>query len=236
MFQYPGNSIGTPLLSTADPGILPIFYPEPPYCSINGWHGDVKRVCDIVFALLGLVVLSIPLLLIALAIRLESRGPALFRQRRIGLANVGFEMWKFRTMYHHASEPGRLTQTTRHDKRVTRVGAILRRCSLDELPQLFNILRGDMSLIGPRPHASGTYAGSKPFEMVTPHYAARHCVRPGLTGLAQVRGWRGETETETKLLRRIESDLEYIDNWSLRLDVVILARTVAPVLARCNAY
>ena len=191
---------------------------------------------DIVFALLGLVVLSIPMLLIALAIRLESPGPALFRQRRIGFANVGFEMWKFRTMHRHASEPGRLTQATRHDKRVTRVGAILRRTSLDELPQLFNVLRGDMSLVGPRPHAPGTCAGGKPFEMVTPHYAARHRVRPGLTGLAQVRGWRGETETEAKLLRRVESDLEYIDNWSLWLDVVILARTVAPVLARCNAY
>ena len=139
------------------------------------------------------------MLLIALAIRLESRGPALFRQRRIGFANVGFEMWKFRTMHHHAPEPGRLTQATRHDKRVTRVGAILRRCSLDELPQLFNVLRGDMSLVGPRPHAPGTCAGGKPFEMVTPHYAARHRVRPGLTGLAQVRGWRGETETEDEV-------------------------------------
>jgi lipopolysaccharide/colanic/teichoic acid biosynthesis glycosyltransferase len=236
MFQYPGNSIGAPLLSAAGLGILPISCAEPRFWSVNGWRGDVKRVCDIVFALLGLVVLSIPMLLIALVIRIESRGPALFHQRRIGFANVGFEMWKFRTMHRHASEPGRLRQATRHDKRVTRVGAVLRRCSLDELPQLFNVLRGDMSLIGPRPHASGTYAGSKPFEMVTPHYAARHCVRPGLTGLAQVRGWRGETETETKLLHRIESDLEYIDNWSLRLDLVILACTVAPVLARTNAF
>jgi lipopolysaccharide/colanic/teichoic acid biosynthesis glycosyltransferase len=193
-------------------------------------------MCDIAFALLGLVVLSIPMLLIALAIRLDSPGRAMFRQRRIGFANAGFEMWKFRTMYLHTSEPGRLTQATWHDKRITRVGAILRRWSLDELPQLFNILRGDMSLIGPRPHAPGTCAGGKPFEMVTPHYASRHSVRPGLTGLAQIRGWRGETETETKLLRRVESDLEYIDNWSLRLDLVILARTVVPVLSRYNAY
>jgi exopolysaccharide biosynthesis polyprenyl glycosylphosphotransferase len=233
MFQPAGHPIGT---STADLGMLPNFHAAPSHWPIDGWRGDVKRVGDIVFALLALVALSIPMLLIALAIRLESGGPVLFRQRRIGFANAGFEMWKFRTMHRHASEPGRLTQATRHDKRVTRVGAVLRRCSLDELPQFFNVLRGDMSLIGPRPHAPGTCAGGKPFEMVTPHYAARHCVRPGLTGLAQVRGWRGETETETKLLRRIESDLEYIDNWSLRLDVVILARTVAPVLARCNAY
>ena len=101
-------------------GILPISYAEPPHWPIDGWRGDVKRVCDIVFALLALVVLSIPMLLIALAIRLESPGPTLFRQRRIGFANVGFEMWKFRTMCHHPSEPGRLTQATRHDKRVTR--------------------------------------------------------------------------------------------------------------------
>ena len=175
-----------------------------------------KRLIDIVIALLGLIVFGYyRMLLAAMAIHLESPARILFRQRRIGFANVGFEMWKFRTMRHHASEPGRLTQATRHDPRVTRVGAFLRRTSLDELPQLFNVLRGDMSLVGPRPHAPGTCAGGKPFEMVTPHYPARHRVRPGLTGLAQVRGWRGETETEDKLLRRVESDLEYIDNWSL---------------------
>ena len=176
------------------------------------------------------------MLAIALAIRLETPGPALFRQRRIGFANVGFDMWKFRTMHEHASEPGRLMQATRHDKRVTRVGVVLRQLSLDELPQLLNVLRGDMSLVGPRPHAPGTCAGGKPFEMVTPHYPARHRVRPGMTGLAQVRGWRGETETEDKLLRRVESDLEYIDNWSLWLDFVILARTVTSVFAARNAY
>jgi lipopolysaccharide/colanic/teichoic acid biosynthesis glycosyltransferase len=160
----------------------------------------------------------------------------LFRQRRIGLANVGFEMWKFRTMHHHAPKRGRLTQTTRHDPRITRVGAFLRRTSLDELPQLFNVLRGEMSMVGPRPHAPGTCAGGKPFELVTPHYPARHRVQPGMTGLAQVRGWRGETETESKLLRRVEADLEYIENWSRLLDFVILARTVKSVLAMHNAY
>jgi polysaccharide biosynthesis protein PslA len=124
----------------------------------------------------------------------------------------------------------------RHDKRVTRVGAFLRRHSLDELPQLVNVLRGDMSLVGPRPHAPGTRAGGTAFEMVTPHYAARHCVRPGITGLAQVRGWRGATETEQMLLRRVESDLEYIDTWSLWLDIGILARTVVSLFAARNAY
>jgi lipopolysaccharide/colanic/teichoic acid biosynthesis glycosyltransferase len=104
------------------------------------------------------------------------------------------------------------------------------------MPQLFNVLRGDMSLVGPRPHAPGTCAGGTPFELVTPHYPARHRVRPGVTGLAQVRGWRGETESEEKLLRRLECDLEYIATWSLWQDAVILVRTVAPVLAMHNAY
>jgi polysaccharide biosynthesis protein PslA len=176
------------------------------------------------------------LLATALAIRLETPGNALFRQRRIGFANVGFDMWKLRTMHQHESEPGWLMQATRNDKRFTRLGIVLRQLSIDELPQLLNVLRGDMSLVGPRPHAPGTHAGAKPFEMVTPYYAERHRVRPGMTGLAQVRGWRGETETEEKLLRRVESDLEYIDNWSLWLDLVILARTIMPVFAARNAY
>jgi polysaccharide biosynthesis protein PslA len=227
--QPAGNPFGNALLTSADLG-------EPPNWPISGWRGEAKRAIDIAVALLGLITFAIPMVVIALLIQLESPGPALFRQRRIGFGNVGFEIWKFRTMRCHASEPGRLRQATRHDERVTRVGAFLRRHSLDELPQLFNILCGDMSLVGPRPHAPGTCAGGTAFELVTPHYPARHRVKPGLTGLAQVRGWRGETETEAKLLRRVESDLEYIDNWSLWLDVVILARTALPVFAMRNAY
>jgi lipopolysaccharide/colanic/teichoic acid biosynthesis glycosyltransferase len=113
---------------------------------------------------------------------------------------------------------------------------VLRHASFDELPQLINVLRGDMSMVGPRPHAPGTCAGARPFELVTPRYAARHRVRPGMTGLAQVRGWRGETETEEKLLRRLESDLEYIDRWSLWLDLVIMAKTAVSLPAMRNAY
>jgi lipopolysaccharide/colanic/teichoic acid biosynthesis glycosyltransferase len=139
-------------------------------------------------------------------------------------------------MRQQTARPAGLVQATRHDTRVTRFGAILRRTSFDEMPQLFNVLRGDMSLVGPRPHAPGTCAGGTPFELVTPHYPARHRVRPGVTGLAQVRGWRGETESEEKLLRRLECDLEYIATWSLWQDAVILVRTVAPVLAMHNAY
>jgi polysaccharide biosynthesis protein PslA len=236
MYQLVGSPFGKALLTSSDLGIPPISYAEPRYWPIGGWRGTVKRAIDNVFALLGLIVLGIPMLVIALLIRLESPGEVLFRQRRIGFGNVSFEMLKFRTMRHHPPESGRLTQVTRHDRRVTRVGAFLRHTSLDELPQLFNILRGEMSLVGPRPHAPGTCAGGKPFEQVTPHYPARHRVKPGLTGLAQIRGWRGETETEEKLLRRVESDLEYIATWSLWLDLVILARTATPVFAMRNAY
>jgi lipopolysaccharide/colanic/teichoic acid biosynthesis glycosyltransferase len=203
---------------------------------MSGWRGSVKRLIDITIALLLLAVALVPMLVAALAIRLESPGPVLFRQRRIGLGNASFEMVKLRTMHHHGADQGRLRQTTRCDPRVTRVGAILRHASLDEVPQLLNVLRGEMSIVGPRPHAPGTCAGGKPFETVTPHYAARHRVRPGMTGLAQVRGWRGETDTEEKLLRRIEADLDYIDHWSLRLDFVIMARTAVSIFAMRNAY
>ena len=236
MYQFAGSSIGKASLSSADLGILPISYAEPAPWPICGWRGAVKRLIDIVVALIGLILLSPLLLLTALAIRLETPGNALFRQRRIGFANVGFDMWKLRTMHHHASEPGWLTQATRQRQAFHAARHCPAARSLDELPQLLNVLRGDMSLVGPRPHAPGTCAGGKPFEMVTPYYAARHRVRPGMTGLAQVRGWRGETETEEKLLRRVESDLEYIDNWSLWLDFVILARTIMPVFAVRNAY
>jgi lipopolysaccharide/colanic/teichoic acid biosynthesis glycosyltransferase len=233
MYQSDAGPFGKALLSSADLGRFPTPYTVSAHWPISGWQSATKRALDVGVALLGLIVLAIPMLAIAALIRLDSPGPALFRQYRIGFANGTFEILKFRTMYRHTAEPSRLTQATRHDRRVTRVGAFLRRLSLDELPQLINVLRGDMSLVGPRPHAPGTYAGGKPFELVTPHYPARHRMRPGLTGLAQVRGWRGETETEEKLLRRVESDLEYIADWSLWLDAVILARTV---FANRNAY
>lgn len=236
MYQPAGSPIGKVLVSSADFGVLPISCAEPLRRPAGGWQALAKRTMDIVLALLLIAVLSVPMFLVAIVIRLESPGPTLFPQRRIGRDNVGFIMWKFRTMYHHPPEEGRLDQVTKHDKRITQIGALLRRTSIDEVPQLFNILRGDMSFVGPRPHAPGTRAGGKPFELVTPHYRARHRVKPGLTGLAQIRGWRGETETEEKLLRRVESDLEYIDNWSLWLDLRILCQTAAPVLAMQNAY
>jgi exopolysaccharide biosynthesis polyprenyl glycosylphosphotransferase len=206
--------------------------PAPP----PDWRITVKRGIDIVVSLL-LLVMNLPALLFAaIAIKLDSPGPILFRQRRIGLHGRPFELLKFRTMHCQPPDPGRLQQARPRDPRVTRVGAVLRHTSFDELPQLWNVLRGEMSLVGPRPHAPGTCAGARLFEEVSDRYPLRHRVRPGITGLAQVRGWRGQTETEEKLLRRLESDLEYVAGWSLWLDCVILARTVATVLRMRNAY
>ena len=203
---------------------------------MRGWAGAAKAVEDYVLALGALAVAAVPMALIALAVRMDSPGPALFRQRRTGFNNKDFFVFKFRTMYHEHADHEVRRQVEEGDPRVTRVGAILRRTSLDELPQIFNVLRGEMSFIGPRPHAPGTRAGGKLFEEVTGRYAARHRVKPGLTGLAQVRGYRGRTETEEKLLLRLDSDLEYIEKWSLWLDFVILVRTLLAVARMQNAH
>jgi Undecaprenyl-phosphate glucose phosphotransferase len=203
---------------------------------MRGWAGAAKLIEDYVLALGALAVAAVPMALIAIAVRLDSPGPVLFRQRRTGFNNKDFFVFKFRTMFHEQADHEVQRQVQEGDPRVTRVGAILRRTSLDELPQIFNVLRGDMSFIGPRPHAPGTRAGGKLFEDVTDRYAARHRVKPGLTGLAQVRGYRGMTDTEEKLLLRVESDLEYIEKWSLWLDVVILVRTLLAVARMRNAH
>lgn len=202
---------------------------------IGGVAGLLKAAEDQVLALVALAVLAVPMGLIALAIRLDSPGPVLFRQRRTGFNNRDFHVLKFRTMYHELADPDVIRQVTEGDPRVTRIGAILRRTSLDELPQVFNVLRGEMSFVGPRPHAPGTRAGGRLFEEVDARYAARHRVKPGLTGLAQVRDWRGPTETEEKLIRRVDSDLEYIERWSIWLDFAILVRTLLAVVRMRNA-
>ena len=174
--------------------------------------------------------------LIALAIKLDSSGPVLFRQQRYGFNNNLIEVWKFRTMYTHMADHGGHVQASRGDQRVTKVGAFLRRSSLDELPQLFNVLRGDMSLVGPRPHALDTRAQGRLFEEVVDRYAARHKVKPGITGWAQVNGYRGAADTVEKISRRVEYDLFYIDHWSIWFDLEILLRTVISVLKADNAY
>ncbi|MEZ5817508.1 MAG: undecaprenyl-phosphate glucose phosphotransferase [Hyphomicrobiaceae bacterium] len=196
------------------------------------WSRLVKTAEDYVVGTLLLVALSPILALIALAIKLDSKGPVLFRQRRRGLNHRVFEVLKFRTM--HVLEDGAdLKQATRDDPRVTRVGRALRSLSLDELPQLWNVLRGEMSLVGPRPHA---LAHDDHFGDTVERYANRHQVKPGMTGLAQISGYRGGTETREKIERRLALDLEYVNTWSLWLDLKILALTVIRGLGNKNAY
>jgi lipopolysaccharide/colanic/teichoic acid biosynthesis glycosyltransferase len=236
MYQPVGFVASKALYAPADIDLLPLSRARSVTRPIRGWRHAVKRGFDIMGAVLALTILALPMALAALIIRHDSAGAALFPQRRIGRGGAGFVMWKFRTMQQHAPETDHLTQAKPHDRRITRVGVFLRHHSLDELPQLFNVLRGEMSLVGPRPHAPGTCAGGVPFEIVTPFYQARHRVLPGMTGLAQVRGLRGQTDTQEKLVRRLEADLEYIENWSLWLDVAILMRTFASVFTGRNAY
>ena len=213
------------------PPLPPLLCARP----ISGAGGAAKAVLDYVVAGAALLAAAPAMALIALAIRLDSPGPVLFRQRRIGFNDLPFEVFKFRTMYAEAADHDARRQVLAGDPRVTRVGRILRRTSLDELPQLFNVLRGEMSVVGPRPHAPGTRAGTRRFDEVVANYAARHRVKPGLTGLAQVRGLRGPTPAEEMLLKRVEADLEYIARWSPWLDIVILLRTPLVVLRARNA-
>jgi polysaccharide biosynthesis protein PslA len=198
---------------------------------IDDWQRILKRGEDIVAGGLLLLV-TLPLFpLIALAIKLDSPGPVMFRQRRSGRNQAPFDVFKFRTMtVRHADEA---QQATADDPRVTRVGWILRRTSLDELPQLFNVLKGEMSLVGPRPHLA---EHDDHFTSMVDTYPHRHQVKPGLTGLAQVSGFRGETRTRDSIEGRVAADLDYVRNWSLWLDVKIIARTFAAVVSGRNAY
>jgi len=187
----------------------------------------VKRSFDAIAASFALLVLLPGLLVVALTIKLTSRGPILFRQRRYGLNNEIFEIYKFRTMFVDKCDASGLMQTTcRNDPRVTPVGKILRRSNLDELPQLLNVVKGDMSLVGPRPHVVGMLAAGGLYEILVPNYFERHRVRPGITGLAQARGLRGSTVDAALAKARIDLDLQYVQNWSFALDLRILVETV----------
>jgi Undecaprenyl-phosphate glucose phosphotransferase len=195
----------------------------------------VKRIEDMVIAAFCLL-FTLPLMLvIALAIKLDSRGPVLFRQKRLGVNNLPFNLLKFRSMYVEQTDLLGHQLTRVGDPRITRVGRFLRRTSLDELPQLINVLRGEMSLVGPRPHALAANAAGISYARAISEYPIRHRVKPGMTGWAQVNGWRGETRTIEQIRRRVEHDLYYIENWSLAFDLVILGRTVFAVLSRANA-
>ncbi|EBV3600180.1 undecaprenyl-phosphate glucose phosphotransferase, partial [Salmonella enterica subsp. enterica serovar Virchow] len=172
----------------------------------------------------------------AIAIKLDSKGPVLFKQKRHGFNNEVIEVYKFRSMYTHMSDQTAKSAVTKNDPRVTRVGRFIRKTSIDELPQFFNSLFGSLSLVGPRPHAVAAQAHSKLFYEVVDGYFARHRVKPGVTGWAQINGWRGEIDNDDKIKMRTEFDLFYIENWSLWFDLKILFLTPVRLLNTENAY
>lgn len=200
---------------------------------LSGWGAAAKRLEDVVISLVALILLAPALLVIAILIKLDSPGPVLFRQERYGFRGNRFFVYKFRSMHHEAVEDRLVPQAQRNDPRITRVGAFLRRTSLDELPQLLNVLWGDMSLVGPRPHAA---AHNEKYARLIDGYLARHRMKPGITGWAQVNGARGGTESPQQMQRRLEYDLCYIANWSLQLDLKVLIMTIPAVLRGTNAY
>ncbi|RYB05117.1 undecaprenyl-phosphate glucose phosphotransferase [Lichenibacterium ramalinae] len=204
---------------------------------IADWDVVMKTIFDRVVGALALVVLSPLLLAVAIAVKLDSRGPVLFKQKRYGFNNEAVEVYKFRSMYVDKLDFAAAKQVTRDDPRVTRVGRFIRKTSMDELPQLFNVVfKGNLSLVGPRPHAVHAKAADRQYDDVVDGYFARHRVKPGITGWAQINGWRGETDTPVKIQRRVEHDLAYIENWSLFFDLYILLITPFALIKTENAY
>lgn len=216
---------------TGDFSDLPVF--EVVQRPISGWSSLLKTLEDYVLAVAALLLISPLLLLVAAAIKLDSPGPVFFKQRRLGFNNKEFEIYKFRSMHHHQVPEHVVRQASKGDPRITRVGRIIRKTSIDELPQLLNVLNGTMSLVGPRPHAISHNAE---YGRQIRGYFARHKVKPGITGWAQVNGLRGETETLEKMEARIRHDVYYADNWSLFFDIRILVQTVLVVLFQKTAY
>ncbi|WP_269930224.1 undecaprenyl-phosphate glucose phosphotransferase [Aminobacter sp. HY435] len=203
---------------------------------INDWDSVAKRAFDIVFSLLGILVFAPVMIATAIAIKLDSKGPVLFKQKRHGFNNEVIEVYKFRSMYADQSDPSARKSVTKNDPRVTRVGRIIRKTSIDELPQFFNSLFGSLSLVGPRPHAVAAQSHNLLYNEVVDGYFARHKVKPGVTGWAQINGWRGEMDTDEKIRKRTEFDLYYIENWSLWFDIKILFLTPIRLLDTENAY
>ena len=194
-----------------------------------------KRVLDLFAATTALILLSPLLLAVAAAIKLDTPGPIFFRQWRVGQGNRQFRIFKFRSMRQDSSDADGTQSAGRQDNRVTGIGRLIRKTSIDELPQLFNVLRGEMSMVGPRPHALGSTAGDELFWHASRQYWLRHALKPGITGLAQIRGYRGATEKVEDLDLRVRCDLEYLSNWSLWSDVMILIKTLRVVVHK-NAY
>ena len=206
-----------------------------------------KRALDLVLSGVGLLILGLIFPFVALAVRLDSKGPLLYKQRRAGALKgrtatgqprfLPFEMLKFRTMRVDAEKLTGVVLAEENDPRVTRVGRFIRKTSLDELPQLFNVVfKGNLSLVGPRPHAVHAKAVDRLYDEAVDGYFARHRVKPGITGWAQINGWRGETDNQEKIQRRVEHDLYYIENWSVLFDLYILAMTPFALLKTENAY
>jgi len=201
---------------------------------ISDWNLVFKWLFDKVVAITALVLLSPVMILTAIAIKLDSPGPVFFRQKRHGFNNQVIDMWKFRSMRSDMLDPTAAKQVTRDDPRVTRVGRFIRKTSIDELPQLFNVLKGELSVVGPRPHA---LAENQLYYDAIEGYFARHRVKPGMTGWAQIHGWRGETDTDDKIMQRVNHDLYYIENWSLWLDLkIVLLTPISLITHRNNAF
>ena len=210
-------------------GITVISVCDTPF---RGLNGAIKRSSDVVFSILILMLVFPVMLAIAVAVKLGSSGPVIFRQRRYGLDGEEIIVYKFRSMAV-TEDSGEIKQAQKHDPRITRLGAFLRRSSLDELPQFVNVLQGRMSIVGPRPHA---VAHNEIYRTLIKGYMVRHKVRPGITGWAQVNGQRGETDTLDKMQSRINFDLDYLRNWSLKLDIFIIFKTVRLVFKDSAAY
>jgi exopolysaccharide biosynthesis polyprenyl glycosylphosphotransferase len=194
-----------------------------------------KRLFDLAIAIPALIALAPLMIVVAILIKLDSRGPVFFKQPRVGRNNVPFQIYKFRSMRQETCDVAGATSTRRDDDRISRFGAFIRKTSIDELPQLLNVLKGDMSIVGPRPHALGSTAEDRLFWQITHRYWERHALKPGITGLAQVRGYRGATEKASDLTDRLNSDLEYLSGWRLWKDFAIMVATLK-VLVHPNAY
>jgi Undecaprenyl-phosphate glucose phosphotransferase len=203
---------------------------------IADWGTVAKWLFDKIVGLTALLLLAPVMLAVAVAIKLDSRGPVLFRQKRHGFNNELIEIFKFRSMYVDRCDANAVRLVTKDDPRVTRVGRFIRKTSLDELPQLLNVLTGSLSLVGPRPHATQAKAAGHLYAAVVDGYFGRHKMKPGITGWAQINGWRGETDTPEKIQKRVEHDIYYIENWSLLLDAYILFKTPFALLKSENAY
>ena len=203
---------------------------------IQNWDFVAKRAFDLIVGTIALILLAPLMIGTAIAIKLDTKGPVFFRQKRYGFNNEVISIFKFRSMKHEMADPDAKVVVTKGDSRVTRVGRFIRKTSIDELPQLFNVIKGELSLVGPRPHAVNAHTSQRLWNDVVDGYFARHKVKPGVTGWAQINGWRGEIDDNEKLRKRVDHDLYYIENWSILFDAMILAKTPFALAKTENAY